>query len=419
MCRSGSCEKISFFVVLAAAIIILTLVAGGTQAAATVLQAPSAGGARAATVLQAPSAGGARAAAVLPAPSAGGARAAADGSPERPYIVPMVSDAPRIDGALVEALWQEALKLELPYEVTPGENTPAPVRTEIFLIYDESCLYAAFRCYDPDPAAIQAHFRDRDGIDDEDFVGLALDTFNDNRNNFLLLSNPIGIQEDQIESETGGSSWDAIWDSVWRITERGYEVEMKIPFNQLRFQRAHGTQVWEFDAVRFYPRSHETLIGTFPRNRSNNCYRCQMLKIEGFQGATPGHSIEIAPTVTGVRTDSRDEFPTGDFETLTEEVDFGLTAKWGVTPNMMFSGTVNPDFSQVEADAFQLDINQPFALYYSERRPFFTEGLDYFNTLKGAVYTRTMRDPSWGLKLTGKEGPTRSEPTSSATISPT
>jgi hypothetical protein len=332
------------------------------------------------------------------------ADAAGSGSARNPYIVPMVSGTLRIDGTLDESLWENALRLELGYEVSPGENVTPPVRTEVLIVYDESSLYAAFRCFDPDPSTIQAHYRDRDRLDNEDFVGICLDTFNDERRNFLLLVNPIGIQSDQIESETGGSSWDAIWESAGRITEWGYEVEMKVRFNQLRFQRVDGTQVWGFDAVRFYPRSHEHLIGTFPRDRNNNCYRCQMLKIEGFRGATPGHNIEISPTVTGVRTDSREDFPSGDFQTVHEEADFGITTKWGVTPNMMFSGTVNPDFSQVEADAFQLDINQPFALYYSERRPFFTEGADFFDTLKDAVYTRTIRDPSWGLKLTGKEG---------------
>jgi hypothetical protein len=332
------------------------------------------------------------------------ASAAGSGSIENPFIVPSTSGVPRIDGSLDESLWSLALKLELTYEVNPGENISPPVRTEVFMVYDQSNLYAAFKCYDPDPSSIHANFRDRDRLHNEDCVGICLDTFNDERSNYLLMSNPIGVQSDHIESETGGSSWDAIWESAGRVTEWGYEVEMKIPFNQLRFQRADGAQVWGFDAVRIYPRSHEHLMGTFARDRSNNCYRCQMLKIEGFLGATPGHNIEISPTLTGVRTDSRDDFPSGDFRTAHEEVDFGITTKWGVTPNMMFSGTVNPDFSQVEADAFQLDINQPFALYYPERRPFFTEGSDFFNTLKSAVYTRTMRDPSYGVKLTGKEG---------------
>jgi len=330
--------------------------------------------------------------------------AAGSGSVQDPYIVPMASGVPRIDGTLDETLWENALRLALEFEVSPGENVTPPVRTEVFLVYDESSLYAAFRCFDPNPSAIQAHFRDRDRLGSEDYVGICLDTFNDERRNFLLMVNPIGIQSDQIESETGGSSWDAIWESAGRVTEWGYEIEMKVPFNQLRFQHVDGTQVWGFDAIRFYPRDHEHLIGTFPRDRSNNCYRCQMLKVEGFRGATPGHNIEISPTLTGVRTDSRDDFPVGDFRTAHEEADFGITTKWGITPNMMFSGTINPDFSQVEADAFQLDINQPFALYYSERRPFFTEGADFFDTLKDAVYTRTIRDPTWGLKLTGKEG---------------
>ena len=330
--------------------------------------------------------------------------AAESGSIENPFIVPMVSGTPRIDGILNESLWENAMRLELEYEVEPGENVIPPVQTEIFIVFDESHLYVAFRCFDPDPSAIQAHYRDRDRFDNEDFVGICLDTFNDERSNFLLLVNPIGIQSDRIESETGGSGWDAIWKSAGRITELGYEVEMEVPFNQLRFQRVNDTQIWGFDAVRFYPRDHKHLIATFPRDRSNNCYRCQMLKIKGFLGASPGHNIDISPTATGVRTDSREAFPLGDFQTTHKDVDFGITAGWGVTPNMMFSGTINPDFSQVEADAFQLDINQPFALQYNERRPFFTEGSEYFNTLKNAVYTRTIRDPSWGIKLTGKEG---------------
>ncbi|UCG52655.1 MAG: carbohydrate binding family 9 domain-containing protein [Candidatus Latescibacterota bacterium] len=329
---------------------------------------------------------------------------AGNGSTDDPYIVPMTSSTPRVDGVLDEFFWESALKLDLAFEVMPGENVTPPVRTEVLIVYDESNLYAAFKCFDPEPSAIQAHFRDRDRLGNEDCVGICLDTFNDERSNYLLMANPIGIQSDHIESETGGSSWDAIWESAGQITEWGYQVEMKVPFNQLRFQRVDGTQVWGFDAVRIYPRSHQHLIGTFARDRSNNCYRCQMLKIEGFHGATPGHNVEISPTVTGVRTELRDNFPSGDLQTDHEEIDFGITTKWGVTPNLVFSGTVNPDFSQVEADAFQLDINQPFALYYGERRPFFTEGADFFNTLKSAVYTRTIRDPSWGLKLTGKEG---------------
>ena len=215
---------------------------------------------------------------------------------------------------------------------------------------------------------------------------------------FDLLVNPLGVQEDFIETSTGGGNWDAIWESAGRVTDWGYAVELSVPFKQLRFQRSDGPQIWSFDAVRSYPREHRHHIGAFPRDRGNNCYLCQAVKIAGFEGATPGRNIEIAPTLTGVRTEIREDFPSGGFEVETEDTEFGLTAKWGVTPNLTFSGAYNPDFSQIEADALQLDINQPFALYFSERRPFFLEGIDFFSSLKTAFHSRTVRDPLWGIK---------------------
>lgn len=326
------------------------------------------------------------------------------GTESDPYEIPRAESPINIDGVLEDA-WLGALKLELNYEVQPGENTPAPVRTEVLLTYDSSQLYAAFRCFDPDPSAIQAHLRDRDSTGGDDWVALVLDTFNDERRSFDFVVTPLGVQMDTVE--TPGSSdlsWDTIWDSAGRITDEGYIVEIAIPFSSLRFQRTDGPQVWGFDAVRMYPRSHETIIGLFPRDRSNNCYLCQAVKITGFEGADPGRNIELSPTITAFRTDSRPQFPDGDLEKEREEGEAGLTARWGITPNMTANFTANPDFSQVEADAVQLDINQPFALFFPERRPFFTEGADIFRTLESVVHTRTIRDPSWGFKLTGKEG---------------
>jgi hypothetical protein len=146
-------------------------------------------------------------------------------------------------------------------------------------------------------------------------------------------------------------------------------------------------------------------MGAFPRDRSNNCYLCQSLKITGFAGASPGRNLEVVPTLTASRTDVRDELPDGPLVEGDVDSELGVTARWGMTPNLTLSGAINPDFSQVEADARQLDINEPFALFYDEKRPFFMEGADYFDTPLDAVYTRMIRDPAWGLKLTGKEGP--------------
>ena len=322
-----------------------------------------------------------------------------------PYIVPRTESKIRIDADLNEEAWEEALILELNYEVRPGENVQPPVRTEVLLTYDDKNLYAAFRCYDPDPSAIRAHLRDRDTLGGDDWIALILDTFNDERRSFDFIVTALGVQFDQIESQSGeDNGWDTIWDSASRITDWGYAVEISIPFSSLRFQRKDGPQIWGFDAVRRYPREHAYHIGLFPRDRSNNCYLCQAVKIKGFDGANPGRNAELNPTITAVRTDERPEFPVGDLQKRDQEAELGLTARWGIRPSLTLNFTANPDFSQVEADALQLDINQPFALFYPERRPFFTEGADFFNTLESVIYTRTMRDPSWGFKLTGKEG---------------
>lgn len=327
------------------------------------------------------------------------------GTAEDPYIVPKTEFEVTVDAVLDEGAWKDALVLELKYEVRPGENVTPPVRTEVLLTYNAKSFYAAFRCYDPTPSAIRAHLRNRDTVGGDDWIALILDTFNDERRSFDFIVTAQGVQFDQIETENNeDSGWDTIWDCASKITDWGYVVEIAIPFSSFRFQRKEGPQVWGFDAVRRYPRDHAYHIGLFPRDRSNNCYLCQAVKIKGFDDASPGHNIEFDPTMIGFRSDERKDFPHGDLKKHSQEAEFGLTARWGITPNLTTNFTLNPDFSQVEADAQQLDINEPFALSYPERRPFFTEGTDFFDALKSIIHTRTMRDPSWGLKLTGKEG---------------
>jgi hypothetical protein len=323
-----------------------------------------------------------------------------------PNRIPRTTSAISIDGLLDEAAWRSAWTAELPYEVRPGENTPAPVRTEVLLTHDQSFLYVAFRAWDAEPSAIRAHLTDRDEAWSDDWVGVVLDTFNDQRRNYLFVVNPLGVQMDRIESWPGGSTpWDGIWQSAAQIADWGWSAELRVPFSSLRFQRSEGTQVWGFDAMRGYPRSVFRQMGSFPRDRSNNCYLCQALKIEGFAGVSPGRNLEIVPTLTSIRTDERPDFPAGDLVSGNAEVEGGLTARWGVTPNLTLSGTLNPDYSQVEADARQLDINEPFELFFDDKRPFFMEAADFFDTPLDVVYTRILREPVWGLKLTGKEGP--------------
>lgn len=313
-----------------------------------------------------------------------------------------------VDGRLDEGAWDHALVRELRYEVEPGENVPPPVRTEVLLTYDDHRLLAAFRAYDPRPEAIRARYTDRDQLWHDDWVGIALDTFNDERRAYEFLVNPLGVQMDAINDDIGGSydtSWDAIWSSAGRITDDGYVVEMAIPFSQLRFPADSGPQTWGFDAFRSYPRVDRHHIGLWPRQRGSNTYLGQADKIVGFEGVRPGRQIQLAPTLTASRTDSR---PDGRLDAPLEpgavDTEVGVDLSWGITPDLTLSAALNPDFSQVEADAVRLAINQQFTLYFAEKRPFFLEGVDTFDTPFNLLYTRTIADPAAAVKLTGKRG---------------
>jgi hypothetical protein len=322
-----------------------------------------------------------------------------------PFQIPRIDTRITVDGELDEQVWNDAWSMTLDYEVRPGENTPAPVTTEVFFFHDDSRIYIGFRAWDDDPSAIRAHLSDRDQAWADDWVGVIFDTFNDERRNYLFIVNPLGVQTDNIEVEASGSTpWDGIWRSAATITDWGWSAEIEIPFSTLRFQRSEKPQIWGFDAIRGYPRNVSHQMGSFARDRSNNCYLCQAHKIEGFAGVSPGRNIEIVPTLVASRTDEREELPDDPLVTGDPEIELGLTARWGITPNLTLSGTINPDFSQVEADALQLTVNRPFAIFFPELRPFFMEGADFFETPMNVVYTRMMREPEWGLKLTGKEG---------------
>jgi hypothetical protein len=323
------------------------------------------------------------------------------------YAVFSINEAIDVDGRLDEGPWKQPPTFELAYETRPAENGPAPVRTEVWIAYDVNNLYLAFRAHDPEPYRIRARLSDRDSAYQDDFVGVALDTFNDQRRGFEFFVNPLGVQMDLTQNEmTGGEddSWDAIWDSAGRITETGYIVEMRLPFSSLRFPRSADGMTWGIDVVRIYPRDQRYRIGLHPIDRGNNCYLCQASKLVGFEGVAPARSIELDPTLTASMSGVRADFPDGEIEDGNPEVEPGITARWGITPNLMLSAALNPDFSQVEADAAQLDVNTQFALFYPEKRPFFLEGGDIFATRFNAIYSRNIADPDWGVKLTGKMG---------------
>jgi len=338
---------------------------------------------------------------------AGAQEGAAAGPRQRlQHRLAAATSAIHVDGVLDEAAWDDAEVLTVPYEWFPDDNTPAPVETEVRITFDASRLYVSFRAHDPEPAAIRAHLSDRDSERRDDVVGIEIDTFDDRRRAYRFQVNPLGVQLDSQISDVDDSedlSWNAIWDSAGRLTADGYTVEMAVPFKQLRFPRDVSEQTWGLLAYRDYPRTVYHQLKSTWNDRDLDCRVCQYETVGGLSGMQVGHNLELTPTVTADRTDRR-PVAEGPLVEGTEDVEAGLTARWGLTSNVTLLATVNPDFSQVEADVAQLDVNERFALFFPERRPFFLENADVFGTPLRAVFTRTVADPQWGVKLTGKEG---------------
>ncbi len=320
-------------------------------------------------------------------------------------ITPTTADI-RIDGVLSETIWHQALPITLPFETFPGDNTPAPFETTCRVLYDQDHLYFACEAFDPHPEQIRAYITDRDNVGEHDHVALIIDPFNDARRAFDFTINALGVQADGLRDSQGGfdETWDAIWDSAGRITEQGFVVEAAIPFKSLRFPGTEALQTWGMYLERWQPRSQRVHTMSIYWDRSNSCLLCQTNLLNGIEGIRPGRNVEVVPTVTSRRTDERETFPEGKLEAGTLDAELGLDARWSITPNLALNATLNPDFSQVEADVAQLDVNNRFALFFPEKRPFFLEGADFFDTPLDAVFTRTIADPSFGTKLTGKAG---------------
>lgn len=312
----------------------------------------------------------------------------------------------RVDARLDEPAWATAQAVPLPWETAPGDNAAAPVDTECYVLFDPERLYFACRAFDLDPEAIRAFITDRDDVEGHDRIVLSLDPFDDARRAFEFTVTALGVQGDATYDEQTGmadDSWDAIWDSSGRLTGDGYVIELAIPFRSLRFPDRDGEHTWGFHARRWWPRSNRVEVRSMRWDRGNACTLCQANRLTGIRDVSPGLNLEVTPTLTARRADER---PLDDAEFRNGSIDPepGLDLRWSPTSDLALNLTANPDFSQVEADAPQLDVNNRFALFFPEKRPFFLEGADFFSTPLQAVFTRTVADPIGGTKATGKIG---------------
>lgn len=323
-----------------------------------------------------------------------------------PLTIPHITGEMKADGKLDEPFWQQAAVTELSFEIGPGENLPAAVKTKVYMVDSGKSLRVAFRAEDPDPKKIIAVLRDRDSAYQDDFVGLKLDTFDTQQRAFELFVSARGVQMDLTFDESNGNeddSWDAIWDSGTQIDAQGYSVEFEIPYSSLKFKHNAGPQQWNVQFLRIRPRESRFVYSNFKDDRNNKCSLCQQPKIVGFEHADPGKNILVNPTLTIGNAQSRNG-PNDDFSSTGTDINVGLDVSWSPTPNNTLSATFNPDFSQIEIDGAQLNVNTTFALFYQEKRPFFLESADYFNSPSNLVYTRNVADPDYGLRFTGRTG---------------
>lgn len=316
---------------------------------------------------------------------------------------------PIIDGILDDRAWQQAPLGTgdwLTYNPLHGERIPQ--RTTVWVGHDSDFVYFAFRCEDPEPAQVKTSITRRDNIWADDWVGFSLDALGTGQLSYHFMVNANGVQLDMLNSIAGGEdeSPDYVWDSAGRRNDEGYAVELRVPLQSLRFRGSNDVRM----GVLFWRRVSRTGVsvswpalqpGTWVFEKHAPLY---------FGDLQPRLPREIIPSTTYARTERR-QTPDrwGDAD---DQGDVGASAKYGITSTITLDATVNPDFSQVESDAFQVEVNQRFPNFFSEKRPFFMEGAGIFtlagqgndNSLQAAVHTRRIGDPVFGAKLTGSAG---------------
>jgi hypothetical protein len=322
---------------------------------------------------------------------------------------PRTATPPVIDGVLDEQVWTGAplpLGEWLTYNPVHGEKLAQT--TEVRAAYDDRFLYFAFRCLDPEPGKIRSNLSRRDRAWNDDWVGLSLDALGTGQSSYDMFVNPQGVQGDILTTTSGGENTapDWLWDSAGRLTEEGYDVEIRLPLKSIRFNSGADVRM----GIMFWRRvSRLGSSVSWPDIQPGKTVieRHASLVLHDLKRPL---ILEAIPSLTYSWNQAR-ETP-ARFGKADSTPDAGLSVKYGVTSSVTLEGTVNPDFSQVESDAFQVEVNQRFPLFFSEKRPFFMEGMGTFELagaggdafMRTAVHTRRIVDPMWGGKLTGSLG---------------
>jgi hypothetical protein len=333
----------------------------------------------------------------------------------QPVHLPRFDKPPVIDGKLDDEVWKLAAVLKDFYQVQPGDNTPPSKPTEVLLGLDSRFLYVAFHCYD-EPDKVRATIAKRDDIFNDDYVGILFDTFHDRRKAYEFDFNPLGIQADGIwtDGQNEDFSPDIVMESKGIVTSDGWTVEVAIPFKSLRYV-AGKDKLWGAHFWRRIKRFNNELDMWMPLNRDISSWLQQAGQLSGLEGISAERTLELIPSLTLSETGKRkasltqaqlktmtNPFDPGRFVNEPVKFDPGLTGKYTITPNVVLDFAINPDFAQVESDQLVVTANQRFPIFFEEKRPFFLEGKDIFDTQISAVHTRAIVDPQFAVKLSGK-----------------
>ncbi|MFN6963804.1 MAG: DUF5916 domain-containing protein [Pyrinomonadaceae bacterium] len=327
----------------------------------------------------------------------------------RPISIPKLSMPITIDGRPDEEVWKQAAVFKDFYQTSPGDNIAASKPTEVYMMYDEKHLYIAFKCWD-EKDKIRATIAKRDDVFGEDNVRIWLDTYNDRRRAYILGFNPLGIQQDGIFTEGRGADFsvDIVMESKGVIEDWGWSVEVKIPFKSLRYAAGKG-KFWGFNAARNIDRLNDEFDQWMPDDRNVSGFLIKHGRITGLDEIKYERTLEVVPSVTLRETGRRfraREVAGGRFVNQPIKQDIGVSVKYTLSPNVTLDATYNPDFAEIEADAPVVTANQRFPIFFEEKRPFFLEGVEIFQSPLQVFYSRTIVDPEFAAKLTGKTGKT-------------
>jgi hypothetical protein len=328
---------------------------------------------------------------------------------ESPVNIPRFETPPVIDGVLDDAIWQNAAIFGDFLQTQPGDNVKPTHPTEFMMGYDSKNLYVAFRVIQ-DRDKVRATMARRDNIFNDDYVLMYIDTFNDQRQAYVIFFNPLGIQADGTYTEGRGEDFsvDLVMESKGVLTPDGFTIEAAIPFKSLRYEAGKGKN-WGFSIFRRVKYNNNEYNSWMPHDRSRSGYLNQAGKITGIEGIETTRQLEVNPSLTVSETGRKtrytfDNNPAGRYVNEGIKGDFGMTVKFGITPSITLDFAYNPDFAQVEADAPVTTANQRFPIFFAEKRPFFLERIDIFQSGLNVVNTRAIVDPDIAAKITGRRG---------------